>query len=231
MTQATRPLDERHELDLTTRSNEQPATRQIVVLGTGGHGREIADIIRAVESVDSSLSLLGLVDDATPDRAALARSNIRFLGPPASLDGRDVETFIGVGNPAVREELTPRVRSATFVLKHPTAMVGSGCTLGSASILAQGVIVTTNVAIGRHTHVNVGTSISHDCTIGDFVTISPGVRLTGAVSVGDGTFVGAGATVLPGVRVGRAATIGAGAVVTRDVPSGRTVAGVPARAI
>lgn len=231
MERTTTRLDELNELDLTGNEGPRPTTKQVVVLGAGGHGREIADIVRAVEAVNRGVSLLGLVDDGTPDRATLARANLRFLGSPESIDERDVETFIGVGSPSVRREIANRIRTSTLVLRHPSAIVGSGCTFGEASILAQGVIVTTNVTVGRHTHVNVGTSISHDCTIGDFVTISPGVHLTGAVSIGDGTFVGAGATVLPGVRVGRESTIGAGAVVTRDVASGRTVAGVPAREI
>lgn len=44
-------------------------------------------------------------------------------------------------------------------------------------------------------------------------------------------FIGTGAIILPGVEIGERAVVGAGAVVTRNVPSGATVAGVPAKAL
>ena len=205
--------------------------RQVVVLGAGGHGREIADIVRAIGAVDDRVELLGIVDDGTPDLGALARAQIRFLGRPSAIADRDVDVIVGVGSPETRRRLTEGVADVRVDLVHPDAAVGSACSLGRGAILAQAVTLTTNVTIGRHTHVNIGTSISHDCSIGDFVTICPGVTLTGNVSIGDGAFIGAGSTVLPGVRIGRDAVVGAGAVVTRDVASGHTVAGVPARRI
>ena len=49
--------------------------------------------------------------------------------------------------------------------------------------------------------------------------------------VGKRASLGSGTVILCGVKIGEGALIGAGAVVTHDVPSGATVAGVPARLI
>ena len=211
------------ELDLERRS-----TRSIVVLGSGGHGRELADIVRDVQAHDAEVSLLGVVDDACPDLGVLARSGIRFLGDSSALEDRACELFIGVGAPAIRSQIAESFADPFGPLIHPTAIVGSGSRIGRGSVLAQRSIVTTNVVIGRHTHVNLAASISHDCSLGDFVTICPGVQITGSVDIGDRVFIGAGATVLPGVRICDDAVVGAGAVVTRDVRRAQTVAGVPA---
>jgi acetyltransferase-like isoleucine patch superfamily enzyme len=43
--------------------------------------------------------------------------------------------------------------------------------------------------------------------------------------------IGGGVVLVPGVEVGEEAFVAAGAVVTRDVPPGRVVMGVPARAV
>ena len=139
------------ELDLERRS-----TRSIVVLGSGGHGRELADIVRDVQAHDAEVSLLGVVDDACPDLGVLARSGIRFLGDSSALEDRACELFIGVGAPAIRSQIAESFADPFGPLIHPTAIVGSGSRIGRGSVLAQRSIVTTNVVIGRHTHREPG---------------------------------------------------------------------------
>jgi len=49
--------------------------------------------------------------------------------------------------------------------------------------------------------------------------------------IGKRCFIGANVIVLPGVTIGDSVVVGSGAVVTKNVPSGRIVAGNPARII
>lgn len=209
----------------------QQRVRQIVIIGTGGHGRELADIVQAVATDSGHLSLLGLIDDNSPDRRLLAQSGLRLLGDRSALDGRDVDLQIGVGYPHLRRAIDESLRHDAGSIRHPSAHVGTHVHLGPGAVLAQNVVLTTNVALGRHSHVNIGATISHDCVIGDYVTICPHATITGTVTIGDDVFVGAAATILPGVTIGDRAIIGAGAVVSSDVAPDSTVAGVPARQI
>lgn len=76
-----------------------------------------------------------------------------------------------------------------------------------------------------------GIIIHPDSVIGPNCLIFQQVTLAGAVTLGGHVDIGAGAKLLGPLRVGDDARIGANAVVTRDVPSGATVAGIPARII
>ena len=51
------------------------------------------------------------------------------------------------------------------------------------------------------------------------------------INIGDDVWLGGNVTILPGVTIGDNVVVAAGAVVTKDVPSGRVVAGVPARIV
>lgn len=217
-------------IDLSSQTSSTPVrVRSIVVVGAGGHGRELADIVRQVSLADKTLELLGIVDDGTPDRLALARGGFRFLGPSTRIEGSDLDTYIGIGDPRTRRNVDQRIDNTGDALCHPTALLGSGVRLEPGSVLAQGVIVTTNVHIGRHAHINIGATVSHDCNVGAYSTVCPGAVLTGNVTLDEGVFVGAGATILPGISVGAGAVIGAGATVTTNVAPGKTVKGTPAR--
>jgi sugar O-acyltransferase (sialic acid O-acetyltransferase NeuD family) len=204
----------------------------LVILGAGGHGREVLDVIEAVNRVAQTYRVLGFLDDGPAHPELLAARGASCLGKIADLAGIDADYVIGIGSGHVREhldDLATRMGREAAVLVHPSATVGSEIALGMGTIVTAGVRVTTNVTLGRHVHLNVNASVGHDCVLDDYVTISPGANLSGNVTVGERTTIGAGATVIPGVRVGAGATIGAGAAVITDVPAGATAAGVPAR--
>lgn len=189
----------------------------LAVIGSGGHGREVAFSINRAHPG----ALRGIYDDAQPDASLMERVGARWLGAvPEQIDG---PTYVGIGNPGVRERLAERVRATTPALVDPSAVVGDDVELGDAAIVFPLAAVTTAVTIGRHTHVGRHADVSHDCTIGDFVTLMPGVRLGGHVTIGSRTVIGAGAVVTVGVTVGADVVVAPGAVVTRDVADGSRV--------
>lgn len=101
--------------------------------------------------------------------------------------------------------------------------------IGEGTVVCAGCILTVDIVVGRHVHLNLGCTVGHDCRVGDFATFAPGVHLSGNVTVGRRAYVGSGAVVRQGISIGEDAVIGMGAVVTKDVPAGVTAMGVPAR--
>jgi serine O-acetyltransferase len=95
--------------------------------------------------------------------------------------------------------------------------------------------------IGRRFFIDhgAGVVIGETAEIGDDVTLYHGVTLGGTSwrkgkrhpTLGDGCVVGAGAKILGPVRLGRGVKVGANSVVVADVADGRTVVGIPAKAV
>lgn len=211
-------------------SSVSPLPTPLVIVGAGGHAREVALIARRV---NPAVEILGLVADDLPDTALLEGLGHRFLGRPQEVDLRHAQIVVAIGSSRTRRELVERLslsETAGFArLVDPDATLAPDARLGEGAIVFPRSVVSTNVALGAHCCINSAAVVSHDVTLGDFVTVSPGVLLNGAVTVGDGAFLGSGAIVLPGISVGAGATVGAGAVVITDVADGATVVGVPAR--
>lgn len=207
----------------------------IIIVGCGGFGREVAAILKAINTRQSRWNLLGFVDDAptAQDMERVESLGSRVLGPTSEATSLPSGTHavIGIGSPQVRAALSERldghVSWATLV--HPDATVGQECTLGEGTILAPGARVSTNVHLGRHVHLDQNVTVGHDSRLEDFVRVNPLGCVSGSVTLETGSLVGAAAVVLQGRRVGRDALIGAGSCVTRDVDSGTVVKGVPAR--
>lgn len=206
----------------------------VVVVGAGGHGREVLDVLQAVGARgEEAYDFLGFLDDGDPDGEALARREARLLGTVEWLAGHaGVRYVLAVGRGCLRRSLDAYacgLGREPLGLVHPRAHVGSDVVCGAGTVVFPLASVTTHVRLGRHVHVNLNSTVAHDCVLGDYVTVNPGANLSGGVTLEEGVTVGTGASVNQGVTVGRGTTVGAGAVVVRDLPPGVVATGVPAR--
>jgi sugar O-acyltransferase (sialic acid O-acetyltransferase NeuD family) len=201
---------------------------KVLIVGAGGHGEVVADILRAQREAGGNLELVGYVDDRTPPHEE--RLGGRVLGTVDDLPALSFDTLIvAVGDNTARARLVERLsglRLASAV--HPSAVIGGGTSIGAGTMICAGAVVGCGSRVGRGVILNTGCSIDHHAQIAEFAHIAPGVHLGGAVRVGGRALIGIGAAVLPGITIGAGAVVAAGAVVIHDVPDGTTVAGVPA---
>jgi sugar O-acyltransferase (sialic acid O-acetyltransferase NeuD family) len=213
----------------------------LVIVGAGGHGREVLGLVRAVNAAAPApvWHVVGFADDGDLDAEAVGRLDrldtfvscrVDAVG---SLSTPPPMAVVALGLAAARREVTDRLLAQGVALApalvHPAATVGPDVRLDPGVVVAAGSHITTNVDLGAGVQVNVGCTISHDVVVGPHATLSPGVRLTGGVEVGPDVFFGVGAVVGPRVSIGAGARVGAGAVVLHDVAPGTTVHGAPAR--
>jgi sugar O-acyltransferase (sialic acid O-acetyltransferase NeuD family) len=209
--------------------------KPLLVIGSGGFGRETVEAVRAVNRERPTWDLLGFLDD---DRV-LHGTMIDGVPVVGSID--DASRFPGAevvvctghpGNYLSRKRIVERLglsptRYATIV--HPTAVLSTTSTVGHGSVLLALTVTTAGVRIGAHVAVMPGVVFTHDDVVEDYATFGAGVRLAGRVLVEEGAYIGSGALVREDRTIGAWALVGMGAVVTRNVPSAEVWAGVPAR--
>jgi sugar O-acyltransferase (sialic acid O-acetyltransferase NeuD family) len=204
----------------------------LVIVGAGGFGREVLDIVEAMNAVEPTFEILGFLDDEDTAWHLIAERGMSVIGGVERLDQLDTEYLIGIGSGKARKRIdimaTAAGRSAAIAI-HPAATIGAHVLVGPGSIIAAGARLTTNIHLGRHVHININATVGHDCTLSDYVTINPGVNISGNVSIGEGTMMGTGSCIIQGLSVGADTMVGAGAAVVHDLPSGVVAVGVPAR--
>ena len=210
--------------------------QDVVIWGSGGHARELADLIEAINQDTRRLNLLGFVDDASSRHGQMILDDRSVLGGIDWLKAqtRRPSVVLGVGASAARARVAQRLAALNVEfpsLIHPSALVTRHSSLGIGAVVCAFAVVNNRASLGDHVHLNISSSVSHDCRVGSFCTLAPGARLTGTVTLAEGCDLGAACTVIPGRTVGEWTIVGAGAVVVDDVAPNATVVGVPARVV
>ncbi len=208
----------------------------LLIVGCGGFGREVYSIVQALNAAGDDWVVEGFVDDGPSplDLQAVAAFGSRVISTIDELVAQDYtgHAVVAIGSARSRRSIAGRLDRAgvTYpVLIHPHVTIGMGVAIEPGTVIAAGARLSTNIAVGRHVHVDQNATVGHDCVLREFSRINPQGCISGSVDLGSGALIGANATVLQGLTIGRDAIIGAGGVVVTNVPPATTVKGVPAR--
>lgn len=198
---------------------------KVVIIGAGGHGKVIADIV-----ISAGDRVLGFLDD----REGACVKGFSWLGRIETFSRFcNAEFVAAVGSAELRQRITSELDGVRWYRAvHPQAVVSSLDTeVGEGTVAMAGAVINPGARIGRHCIINTGAIVEHDNEIGDFAHISVGARLAGTVRIGTRTWVGAGATVSNNVTICAGCMIGAGAVVVSNITEPGTYVGVPVRRV
>lgn len=209
--------------------------KQLVIIGAGDFGREVAHLVERINEQHPTWELLGFVDD----NAALRNSVIdtySVIGGIEWIENYNEELYVAcaISNCKIRKKIICYldrcdIKYATLI--DPYATIFKDSVVGDGCIICAGNIISINCTIGKHVIVNLNCTLGHDDHIDSFCTINPGANISGKVHVGECTDLGTGTKVIQGVDIGNRVVSGAGSVIIRDIPSDTLVVGCPAKVI
>jgi sugar O-acyltransferase (sialic acid O-acetyltransferase NeuD family) len=212
------------------------AAERLLIWGAGGHGKVVADLIRAcghelLGFVDSDGTKLGTVVE--PGGGVVVATEEDFLarlGAGDDLPDDADAVVVAVGRNDLRShQLAALQARLARALCHPAATVSPSAVVERGSVVFAGAVINADARVGTGCIVNSGAIVEHDSVLETAVHVSPGAVLSGSVRVEAEAWIGAGAVVIEGITVGARTTVGAGAVVVRDLPPDVIAVGVPAR--
>jgi sugar O-acyltransferase (sialic acid O-acetyltransferase NeuD family) len=209
---------------------------KVVIIGAGGFGREVLDIFDACNQETIKYNILGFIVEREFYKPNSIVNDKPVLGDLSWLIDHKDEVFVvcAVGKPQHRRRIIQQVENlgGHFCnIVHPTAILTRWVKMGEGTIITAGCILTNQIQIGCHVHINLNCTVGHNSLLEDYVTLAPGVRVSGNVSIGKGCYVGTGANIIEKKKLGEWSIVGAGSTIIKDVPANTTVTGVPGKVI
>jgi UDP-perosamine 4-acetyltransferase len=204
----------------------------LLIIGAGGHGKVVLDILRAA----GNHRPVGFLD-ADPAQIGTRIHGLEVLGQVnllPKLKSKAKGAIVAIGDNRARASYGRLLRQHGFEVVnaiHPRACISPTATLGTGVVVAAGAVVGPDARLDDFVVVNTSAVVDHECHVAQAAHICPGAALAGRVSIGESAFIGLGCRIIQCLTVGRHAVVGAGAVVIADVPDYATVVGIPARVI
>ena len=211
--------------------------KDIIIIGAGGVGKEVAFLIEEVNIKRQEWNILGFIDDNNE----LLGKNIngyKVLGGLKSLINFELSQnkpyiVIAIANYGIKKKIVKELNGifnfATII--HPNVIMPISTKVGVGSIIYPMVIITTNVVIGEHVIISPKCGIGHESIIEDYASLLWNVNISGNDTIKKGALIGSGTTVIQGKVVGEGAVLGAGSIVIKDIKKNTTNVGVPSREI
>jgi len=199
--------------------------QDLIILGIGAHGPEMAEIVERVNRVQERWNLLGFI---SPDGGKVGEcvNGYPVLGTMEALKDYPNAGVVPVCQTPQRSEV-PRYQLASLI--DPSAFVSRTTQIGAGCVIYPHCYIGLNARLGDFVFCLSGCIINHDDVIEPRTILASGVTLAGHVHVESDCYLGQGCTCRQFLRVGQGSLIGMGAVVLDDVAPNSVMVGNPAR--
>lgn len=203
----------------------------IIIVGAGGCGREVANWIEDINKEDEIWNILGFLDDNLESLNGFP-SKYPLIGTiKEHIPTGEAKYAMGIANPAIKKMVGPILveKGAQFAsIIHPSTHIYTEYDLGVGLVTYPNAKIATGCKIGDFVTLQ-STILGHDSEIEDYVTVSSSCGITGRTKLHEGCFIGDHACISVGLEVGANSYVGIGTVVIQNVAENVRVFGNPAR--
>lgn len=207
--------------------------KNLYLIGAGGCGREVYNMILDSPEFMSQWNIIGFLDD-TEDPLKGKECGLKVVGSIEDFipSGQD-ELLMCIAEPTAKKRLVSKLKNrgckfASYI--SPWASLGRYNSLGEGVIIYGGFSMSVNVRLGSFVTL-LSSGLGHDVEVGDFSTIAGDCSILGHAKIGQEVFLGNNVKVAPHITIGDQARVNIGSVVVRDVKPGAVMFGNPAREI
>lgn len=199
--------------------------KDLIILGTGIHALEMAEIVERMNLVSPTWKVLGFLT-MREEHIGQVLHGYPVLGTNTALE-QYPDTCVVPDNDWPRTlDYAP---GCLVSIIDPSVFVSRSARIGAGCVIYPGCYIGVNAVLGNYVFSLSGSIINHDDIIEDRVIITSGVTLAGSVHVESDCYLGQACNIRQLLRIGHHSFIGMGAVIVKDVPSHSVMAGNPAR--
>lgn len=194
----------------------------IVLIGYGGHGKSVADVIER----SGQYHIIGYTE-VEEDPAAF----YPYLGKDTRLEFyfrqgvRYAAMGIGyMGHGKLRDELFQYASGIGYsfpVIADPSAVISATAKIGEGVFIGKQAVINTHAVVGEMCIINTKAVLEHECRVGAYSHIAVGALVCGQTEIGTHCFLGAGSITIQNITIGNNVFVRAGAVTTKDIQEER----------
>lgn len=152
--------------------------------------------------------------------------------PLSKFNPKLYKTIVAIGDPIVRKRIVENLPKETVFFTHidkSVRFLSDSIRIDEGSIVCAGTILTTNIRLGKHTQLNLHTTIGHDTIIGDYFTTAPGCKVSGNCKIDDLVYLGTNSSVKQKINICSKVTVGMNSAVVKDITESGVYVGIPSK--
>ncbi len=201
--------------------------KDIIIMGAGDLGKDVAWLIERINDRKPEWNLLGFTEKGEMTEF----QGYPVLGTDDVIENyEDVYVVCALANTAVRERIIDSLPENAHVatLIDPDAIIHRTAQIGEGSMIFAHALVGVEAKVGKQCVVLYNASVNHDVEVGDYTTVYPNATISGRCVVGKYCEIGTGASIIQHVTICDNAKIGVGAAVFTNIKNPGTTVGNPA---